>query len=43
MGELEVTAKGGRASFSGNENILKLTVVTVAQLCEMLKLLNCIV
>ena len=34
-------ARGYRISFEGDENVLKLTVATTAELCEYLKPLNC--
>lgn len=38
----QVTTKGYRVSFWGDKNILKLTVIMVARLCEyIIKLLNC--
>ena len=37
MGCWEVTAKGYKVSFWGEENVLKLIVVMVAQLCEYTK------
>lgn len=38
----QVTTKGYRVSFWGDSNILKLTVIMVARLCEyIIKPLNC--
>ena len=39
----EVTANGSRGSFWGDENILKLTAVMVANSINILKPLNCII
>lgn len=36
-----MTAKGSRFIFLSDENFLKWTVMTVAHICECLKLLNC--
>ena len=37
VGGVGVPSKGSRVSFWGNENILKLTIVMVAQLFEYIK------
>lgn len=37
MEDMEATGKGYGISFQGNENVLKLTVVTAARICEYIK------